>query len=420
MILRIPTIRLFLLAALPALLLIACRPRTTVTRYLLAKPEQAAATTPQQYTRKYGKPCSDWKHFVPDTSHPEYRPMRYLRVNVHVMNSLDSSQNFAPAAARAYFTALLDSANAQLSRNWRNWRSPEGTPTLPKGYRYVLWPQPDKPNDDGFYFHYDDDLYYFISQGKDMNNYSRKVIDKYAVGKDTIINIFALVHHEDSIKSKTYRTGSQGIALGTDLKLAGLYELKWPPGQFSPSLNHEIGHILSLSHAWSEDGCPDTDNHPNRCWEWSPQPPCDQKASCNMMDYNAYQIAMTPCQIARVHATLANEKSAPRKCLVPTWCTRNPDQDIIIRDSTIWQGDRDLEGSVTVADGAVLTLSCRVSLPAGAQIRVQPGGHLILSDARLHNACKRTWRGIFQEKRGSRSGMVSTVGNVQIENTETE
>lgn len=360
--------------------------------------------------------CRDWRNYVPDPAHPEYQPKRYLRVNVHVMNSRDSSHNFKPEAARRYFRALIDSANVRLDTNWLNWRSPEGTPALPKGYTYVLWPQPNAPGDDGFYFHFDDQLYYFVSQGRNQNNHERKVIQQYGIGRDTIINMFALVHQEDSIKSKTYRATSQGIALGTDLKLAGLYELQWPPEHFAPSLNHEVGHILSLAHAWSEDGCPDTENHPNKCWQWQPNPPCDKLATDNMMDYNAYQIALTPCQLGRIHATLSSENNNARRCLIKTWCTRNPAHDVVIRDSVAWLGERDLEGNLTIAPGAALKICCRLSMPENSRITVQPGARLYLEDVKIHNDCNRPWQGILVEEKNKIKGQVFVEGTVRVEN----
>ena len=381
--------------------------------------EQFFTDTPQKNERRVRleKNCADWRFYQPDTAHPEYLPMRYLRVNFHILNSRDSSHNFRPAEARTYFRQLLAEANTQLDTNVRNWRSPEGTPVLPRRYRYALTPQ---PGDDGFYFHFDDSLYYFISQGKNQNNYSRKVTDKYAVGKDSIVNIFVLVHPDDSIKSPTYRANSQGIALGTSLKMAGIFEKKEPPRNFAGLLNHEIGHILNLSHAWVEDGCPDTDNHPNKCWEWSPDPPCRDLATDNMMDYNAYQMALTPCQIGRVHAVFANLRSPVRNCLVPTWCSTNPAKDLVIRDSVAWMGARDLEGSVTIASGGSLYLSCRVSMPAGSSITVQPGGRLWLDGAHLHNACGLEWKGVFiQEKNGVR-GQVTALKDPVLDNCPTE
>lgn len=347
--------------------------------------------------------CNDWRNYIPDSSQAAYLPLRLLRVNFHVMNSKDSSHNFRPDEGRAYLRRLLDCCNEALDTNHRNWRSKLGTPTLPRRYRYVLTP---RPGDDGIYFHYDDSLYYFISQGQNQNNYSRKVIEKYAVGKDSILNIFVMVHPDDSIRSKTYRAGGQGIALGTALKVAGIFETKEPPENFDGLVNHEVGHILGLSHAWLEDGCPDTDNHPAKCWEWTPDPPCNDLATNNMMDYNAYQIAQTPCQIGRIQATFANERSPVRKCLVPTWCRRDPAKDLVIRDSVVWLGARDLEGNLTIAPGGALRIGCRVSIPEGGSITVQPGGRLWLDGARLHNACGRHWGGILVQKSGENEGWV--------------
>ncbi len=389
----------------------ACAPKLQTERYF---PETASSD---------GKPprpdrsCGDWRGYLPDPAHPDHLPLRQLRVNFHVMNSADSSHNFRPDEGRAYLTRLLACCNEALDTNLRNWRSPEGTMVLPRRYRYVLTPQ---PGDDGIYFHYDDSLYYFISQGQNQNNYSRKVIDKYAVGKDSIMNIFIMVHPDDSIQSKTYRAGGQGIALGMALKVAGIFETKEPPENFDGLINHEIGHILGLSHAWQEDGCPDTDNHPNKCWVWSPEPPCSHYATNNMMDYNAYQIAQTPCQIARIQAVFANERSPVRKCLVPSWCNRNPARDIVIRDSVAWTGARDLEGNLTIAPGGVLRIFCRVSIPAGGNITVQPGGRLLLDGARLHNACGKTWEGVFIQSDDDTRGEVISLKPPVLENCPVE
>ncbi len=357
--------------------------------------------------------CSDWRGYLPDTAFLEHLPMRYLRVNFHVMNSRDSSHNYRPAEGREQLLQLLALANQALDTNMFNWRSPEGTPVLPRRYRYVLAPQ---PGDDGIYFHYDDSLYYFVSKGKYQNNYSRKVIDKYAIGKDSILNIFVMVHPDDSIRSPTYRANRQGISLGTAVKIAGMFEHKEKPIHFIGLLNHEIGHSLSLSHAWTEDGCPDTNNHSNTCWTWSEQPPCRDIASNNMMDYNTYQIAITPCQIGRVHAVFANEKSPLRRCLVQTWCSRDPAKDLVIRDSVAWTGARDLEGNLTIAPGGSLRLSCRLSIPAGGRITVQPGGRLWLDGARLHNACGLQWDGIFVQGKKSVRGEVFTLKTPVLDN----
>lgn len=382
---------------------VACAPRLRTERFLLPPATNTPPPpNPRKSTRPAPDPCAAWQAYVPDPAHPEYQPMRYLRINFHVMDKTDSTAHRPADSVRVFLKELVKRSNEDLAANEINWRSPEGTPALPKGYRYVLTPQP-VPGDEGIYFHYDDSLYYFVSMGQYQNNYDRKVIQKYGIGLDTILNVFIQVHPRDSFGSKTYRPNGQGIALGTALKMAGVLESSEGPESFDGLLNHEIGHILGISHAWVEDGCPDTENHPNKCWVRSQEPPCRDQATNNMMDYNAYQIALTPCQIGRAQATFANENSAVRRCLRPTWCALHEDRTIVVADSVSWSGARDLEGHLTIAPGGVLRLSCRLSMPPGGRITVQPGGRLWLDGCRLHNACGQTWEGIFvQEQRGVR------------------
>jgi hypothetical protein len=133
------------------------------------------------------------------------------------------------------------------------------------------------------------------------------------------------------------------------------------------------------------------------------------------MDYNATQNAWTPCQIGRIHAVLSREDSRPRRFLRPEWCTLHADRGVVIRDSVTWQGAKDLEGHLLIEDGGVLTVRCRVSLPPGARITVQPGGTLILDNARLHNACGDEWEGIEVVRRGERRGEVLFLGEPVVE-----
>lgn len=351
----------------------------------------AAAPTTPTTPRTF---CNAWQDYLFDPLLPEATPVRTLRVNVHIMDSRDSAFNVRQEAGRRYVHALIDLANERLDSNDVNWQSPPGTPVYPKRYRYQLWPQP-APGDDGIYFHYDDDHWYFVSQGKNQNNYRTDVVGRYGLGTDSIMNIFIQVHPPDSMRSSNYRANLQGIALGTNLKMAGIFEHNEPTGAVQGLLNHEIGHILGLSHAWTEDGCPDTHNHPNKCWQRTEEPPCDREATNNMMDYNAHQFTLTPCQIARVHATMSNEKSPVRQRLHTDYCNYQPGTDIAIRDSVSWTGARDLTGNLYIREGGVLMVSCRLSMPEGGRIVVHPGGRLWLNGARIHNACGRPWEGIF-------------------------
>lgn len=405
---------IFRVLILAALLGIACSPRLRTERFVLPAAAPGAAAPAQRAFA--ASPCNSWEGYVPDPAHPDHLRPRTLRVNVHVLDNAAGNAHRPKDSVRTFVHELLRLSNAELDTNAFNWRSPWGTPVLPKGFRYQLTPQPHIPGDEGIYFHYDDTLYTFVSMGKNQNNHTRTVVDKYGIGTDSIVNIFLLVHHPDSMRSPTYRANGQGIALGTALKMAGVLESSEGPRSFDGLLNHEIGHILSLSHAWSYDGCPDTNDHPNKCWDWTPHPPCNEQATNNMMDYNAYQMALTPCQIGKVHAVFSNERSPVRNCLVPEWCTLHRDREIIIADTVAWTGSRDLDGHLTIAPGGSLRLSCRVSLPPGGRITVQPGGVLWLDGCRLHNACGKTWQGIFIEEKNGLRGDVRVLRPPVLEN----
>jgi hypothetical protein len=406
------------------LLAAACSPRLVTKQFPLTTLSTAPQTVssrnaseapePITYSSSYG---DGWEHYVPDLNRPEDTPMRYIRVNFHIMDNKAGNAHLPPDSVRYRIRELLRYANADLDTNVRNWRSPEGTPVLPKRLRYVLTPQ-SKPGDDGIYFHYEDnnDLVYYIATGRDANNYSMTIINKYAIGMDSILNIFVQKHHPDSCNSKTYNPRAHGIALGQALKLSGLLELTEKPPTYRGLLNHEVGHIFYLSHAWMEDGCPDTPNHPNRCWVWTPDGFCRDNATNNMMDYNADQIAMTPCQIARIHAVLSSERDPLRRCVMPTWCSYRASKSIVVRDSVSWAGDKDLDGDLTVAAGGTLRLAGRLSMPPGGRIIVEPGAALWLDGCRLHNACGKPWRGVFVQQLGKQRGVVRLGKAIKVEN----
>jgi hypothetical protein len=394
---------------------VACKPVKWVQYHpplaaqVVVKPVQHDKNNRIQYVG-----ADNWADYLPDTAHLGLMPMRYIRLNIHIMNRADSNAiTGTQAHGEAIARALLDAANIDLDTNIRNWQSPDGTEVLPRRMKYVLWPQ---TNDNGIYFHYDDDHYYYVVTGRNQNNYSRTVIDKYGIGLDTIVNVFIQVHHPDSLVSKTYKASGQAIALGTDVKLSGVFELGKPPHDFRGMFNHEIGHVFSLAHAWSGDGCPDTDDHPNRCYMWHHEGPCSELASNNMMDYNAYEIAVTPCQIGKMQHAMANERSHARSILVPTWCVKSQ-PDVIIRDHLTLSGQRDLESDIVIEKGGVLTLKSRLSMPAQSKILVKPGGILRLDGCRLHNACDKDWQGIILEKGRTGAGRVEVIKEFTIENT---
>jgi len=362
--------------------------------------------------------CNDVIHYAPDPKYPSHSTIKYLRMNFHIMNSEDGKQNMTEKRGNWYINELVKQCNTRLGDNVKmNLPVGNNTPALPINIRYVLTGKTGSANDDGIYYHYDDEFFFFVASGKNKNNYSKEVVNKYEINKEFVLNSFIQVTHPDSMRSKTYKVHDAGIGMGNSLKIAGFHERNREPHEVKGIFNHEVGHCLGLRHTWAgNDGCDDTPNHPN-CWNKNAGGKCSEGASNNMMDYNNAQKAVTPCQIGRMHRNFAKVGSKQRKMLVANWCKLNPEQHIYIRDRVHWKGAKDLEGHVTIRPRGELKISCRTSIPKNGKITVEPGGKLILDGCRLHNACGDKWKGIEILKKGRMTGEVLTIGEPTIEDT---
>ena len=382
-------------------------------------PEQVSASNIRGFANLC---CKQYESYQPDTNYLEQNPMKYIRVNMHFMNSVSGLHNFDEQAGKTFAEGFLRSANKDVARN-RKLLLPYGNdiPVLPTQYTYVLTPRPDDPEDDGIYFHYDDDLYYYVVKGKNRNNYNKDVIKKYGVQLDTVLNIFIMPHHPDSVASPTYSPSGCGIALGQGVKIAGAYENNLNYYDLRAVLNHEIGHIYGLSHTWAQnDGCDDTVLH-EKCWNFTKDGRCDStNVSNNVMDYNVFQHAWSPCQIGRVQYNMSRLTYRARKFLIPNWCSLQPGGDVIINEDTHWESMKDIEGNLTIRKGATLKVSCRLSVPENAKITVQPGAKLIINNALIHNSCELNWQGIQIEERGEEKGEVFFVGKARLSNVDND
>jgi hypothetical protein len=379
--------------------------------------------------------CRDQLSYIPDLDHIDHTPIKYLRVNFHVMCNAKGEGNFNEKNGRIFIDEVMTSANEKLGRNGKmNLPPGNETPVVPMRYRFMLTGRPAQPEDDGIYFHNDEELYAMIGAGKQSNHYDKTVFKKYGIQKDTVLNIFIMTHHVDSIGSETYVANSKGIGFPNFLKVTHWYQsvrdTTLVNGKFSTNtqkwyavklLHHEIGHTLGLRHSWrGNDGCDDTPNHSN-CWNKTKgKAPCDEWWSNNIMDYNTHNSAWSPCQIGIIHRNFSDKKKPVRKLLQPLWCALDEAKTIIIKEEVEWIGAKDLEGHLIIEDGASLTIRCRISLPKNAKIIIHPAGKLILDGATLENDCGDTWKGIEIWSNKENKGTVELFNDAKILHLENE
>ena len=379
-----------------------------------------------------GGPCGKKENYIPDADHIEHTPVKIIRMNFHVMNNSNGKGNIDEKTGVEFIKQVFKTSNWKLKSN-RKMNLPPGndTPVLPPRYQYKIVGMPDDPNDDGIYFHNDDELYFMIAGGRDQNNFDREVYNKYGVQKDSVLNVFVMADHIDSLKSKTYRSASRGVGFGKWLKVVGFLKnskkfrnkngKRENIGKYSSMrlLNHEVGHCVGLRHTWKgNDGCDDTPNHSN-CWNKKKTPPCNEYWSNNFMDYNAHASAWSPCQIGTIHHNF-HRRSSIRDMLEKTWCTFNPEAITEVNESINWLGSKDLEGNIFIGPTGKLRVTCKVSLPAGAKIKIWPGGELILDGGTLYNDCGQEWEGIEIMKKGGQEGKVVVGPNSEINNVKRE
>lgn len=357
--------------------------------------------------------CNDVAAYAPDTLHPEHTPLRWVRLNFHIIDAArDTQLNFTREQGKAFAYALIDECNRRLAENVKMNIPPDNnTPVLPLRFRYVI---EGENGDDGIYYHRHDSLCFYnkTHRSKDFSLFSDAQFDTYGVRKGEVLNVFLLEHHPDSIASKTYKTSSDGVGKSKYLKMANAYHqfvngsnynMQDAVENFARLFNHEMGHSLGLPHTWAtEDGCADTPKNRN-CWYIDPNDPgCDEwgEVSNNVMDYNAFQRAYTPCQLSKIHYNFNQPDFSQRKLLLPVWCNYDAAETLTIRwgDNVRWCAARDLQGDVVVDSGAILTIACRLNMAENAKIIVRPGGTLRLDAAQINNICGKKWQGIELKK----------------------
>jgi hypothetical protein len=236
--------------------------------------------------------------------------VKYVNVNIHFIQDDKGRNNFTAESDgqgnynyTGYDRAndLINNMNAQFTTNAQmNLPCNNTTAVLPIRIQYVL---------KGVYFHRSSD---YSNDG--VGNWN--VHWNLRKNPNTEINIYHIHYPNIPYAGGTADgvaitvTGSTNLAVKiwkdykAYLTTGGAWITTWETAKL---LNHEVAHNLGLRHAWGEwgidDGCTDTPFN-NNCWYTNPTSPCSTWCSNNLMDYNADQSAVTPCQIGIMHDKL--------------------------------------------------------------------------------------------------------------------
>jgi len=178
--------------------------------------------------------------------------------------------------------------------------------------------------------------------------------------------------------------------------------LSYKGWQYGPLMNHEIGHDFDLCHAQSNGNkCADIPNDqicasgwidPN-CWAASDVIPCDSEGLNNtMISGAATQRGFTPCQF--IEAFIGMQDERPWRTVYLNDC-----QDIVIdhpQQSTELDCELYVCSKLIVHTGSELVLSGEVIMAENAEIIVERGARLVITEGRIkgHITQVGSWKGI--------------------------
>ena len=179
------------------------------------------------------------------------------------------------------------------------------------------------------------------------------------------------------------------------------------PESLGRQITGEFFHVMTLDHVsplqihyqhdFGDDGCEDT----------NPVQYSNNLLGCDY-DHPGGRCHLTQCQIGRMHRFLDVAQPGFERFLVGYDSNGDPvysmserncnlvEPDIVIHDDEIvdWKGPRSIRSNVVVQSGGRLYIRCRIGLPEGATIKVEPGGRLFLYGEVYNNCEGQRWEGV--------------------------
>ncbi len=300
---------------------------------------QAQVYTPDANSRCIPYEDEAWleeRQLIIQTTSNTTNELKLVRVNFHIVSKTDSSGHFTETGDNLgsnyngyqLVYDVFDNMTGKLSWNQpMNLPLNNSTPAPSKNYKFVL---------DGIYFVHDNNYYSFPS----INSQNLSLVGHKT---DSVLNIF--------LTEGTARYGGYAMSINPNSNIKYTenrdfhHKYKtWNPNDsivwlydtYASQLNHELTHLLGLSHTVMynsgdtcnsisnintncDDGCTDTPTawdmravtglHPACKWyhQWTPH------CSSNMMDY-AGGNSLTPCQLNIIHTNLDNGMKSYKAC----------------------------------------------------------------------------------------------------------